>query len=190
MCGIQRELDVGRPRARALGELLAGARRDVRPVRAGRRRDERAADEVVVALLQRDRTAGLPRRCVGSLLLRDGHCGIPFKRGRCVPAAARRGTAPTLTARRPAAIRARCPSASVVRPRAARADARGGPDAAPARPGPDVPRARPPALPVTGGMSLPRALGALVLSLLATGAAIAPQAGAVPRRAVALGPAG
>src|SRR3954447_5871587 len=40
------------------------------------------------------------------------------ERGRCVPAAARRGTAPTLAALRPAAIRARCPSASVVRPAA------------------------------------------------------------------------
>ena len=74
--GVERELDVLGARLRHLGERLAGRRRQVRRVLPCDRRDPVAADEVLVARLQRDGTlvvagCGVHRRF-------DGRHQFPF----------------------------------------------------------------------------------------------------------------
>ena len=62
MPSIKRTLDVLSARMRDLAEHLPGRRSRILPILTRSRRDPLPADEIVVALLQLDRTAGLTRR--------------------------------------------------------------------------------------------------------------------------------
>src|SRR5581483_4256894 len=71
--GVERELDVLRRRPRHLRERLPGRRGHVLRVLTLHRRNPASADEVVVPLLQLDRTTGLTRRGIRRLLLDRRH---------------------------------------------------------------------------------------------------------------------